>query len=145
MFRLSHGACVDRRLVSLPVLLLALLGACVSSGGGARTGQVVADEAADPNDTPASVVVDNRSWDQVTVYLTQGTAVWRLGDVAAMTQRTLPLRHVGGALVGRNVQFIARRLSGPSFRSESFSMSAGMGIPMWTIANQSAFSYVLFR
>ena len=145
MFRSSHGTCVDRRLVSVPVLLLALLGACASSGGATRATQAVAEEAADPNDTPTSVVVDNRSWDQVTVYLTQGTAVWRLGDVAAMTQRTLPLRHVGIALVGRNVQFIARRLAGPSFRSESFGMSAGMGIPTWTIANQSAFSYVLFR
>ena len=125
-------------------MLLVLLGACASAGGGGNTepGVNVGDES---NEAPGHVVVNNHSWDQVTVYITQGTAVWRLGDVAAMTQRTLPLKHLGRSLMGRTVQFIGRRLAGGSLRSETFDVNPGGGIPMWTIENQGAFSYVMLR
>jgi hypothetical protein len=145
MCRLSGSVGRDRRLVVLPVMLFALLGACASGGGGRHAEPGMASDAAEESEAPTHVVVNNNSWDQVTVYIAQGSATWRLGDVAPMTQRTLPLRNVGTSLVGRTAQFIGRRLAGAAMRSESFDVSRGMGIPTWTIENQSAFSYVLFR
>jgi hypothetical protein len=124
-------------------MALLLLGACAS--GGARADQSVVDDAVEQGEAPTHVVVNNRSWDQVTVYISQGTATWRLGEVSAMTQRTLPLKHVGKWLLGRTAQFVGRRLAGASLRSESFDVNPGMGVPTWTIENHGAFSYLLFH
>jgi hypothetical protein len=145
MCRSSSSVRLDRRLVVLPVMMLALLGACASGGVGTRAEQGVADDGAEQSEAPTHIVVNNRSWDQVTVYVSQGTAEWRLGEVAPMTQRTLPLRHLGASLLGRSAQFVGRRLAGASLRSESFDVSPGMGVPTWTIENHGAFSFVLFR
>jgi hypothetical protein len=145
MCRSSSGVRRDRRLVVLRVVMLGLLGACASGGAGIRAERSVADDAAERTDAPTHVVVNNRSWDQVTVYVSQGTAEWRLGEVAPMTQRTLPLKQVGASLLGRSAQFVGRRLAGASLHSESFDVSPGMGVPTWTIENHGAFSFVLFQ
>lgn len=92
-----------------------------------------------------SVVVNNQSWDRVTVFIGQGGTEWRIGDVEPMTERTLPLGRMGATLEGRSAYFVARRLAGGVFRSETFPVSPGGGVPRWTIENYAAFSYVMFR
>jgi hypothetical protein len=145
MCRLSGSVSRDRRLVVLPVMMVVLLSACASGGAGGGTGPAVTSADAEPIEVPTHVVVNNRSWDQVTVFLTFGTVEWRLGEVEPMTERTLPLKHMSRAVVGRTVQLMGRRLAGGSLRSEGFDVNPGGGVPTWTIENNGAFSFVLLR
>jgi hypothetical protein len=145
MCRLSGSVGRDRRFIVLPVMLVALLGACASSGIETHAEPGVAQDSAEESGAPTHVIVNNRSWDQVTVYITESGTAWRLGEVAAMTERTLPLRQVGASLLGRSAQLVARRVSGAPVRSESFDVSPRMGIPAWTIENHGAFSSLLIR
>jgi hypothetical protein len=144
MCRMSGGMYRERFFVVLPIMVCVLLGACASGGMGTYAESSVADGADESSEAPSQVVVDNRSWDRVTVYVTESTVVWRLGEVEPMTRRTLPLKKVGRSLLGRTAQFIGRRLAGGAFRSESFGVNAGSGIPTWTIENQAGLSSVLF-
>jgi hypothetical protein len=126
-------------------MVLVLLGACASTGGGIHEERRVADDAFDPADAPTQVVVNNRSWERVAVYITQNTEVWHLGEVEPMTRRTLPLKNAGEYLLGRTASFVGRPVAGTALHSEAFSVTPGGGIPTWTIEQAAGLSSVSFR
>jgi hypothetical protein len=110
--------------------------ACASSGGvGLRAQQMQA---------PTSVVIENNSWDRVTVYISRGDELWRLGDVGALSKTEFPMNRLGFFADGRSTFLVARPLAGQQFRSEQFMFPTG-GIATWTIENQSGLSHVSVR
>lgn len=137
---------VYRGCISLvaPFIVSALLAACASGGASAHPEPAAVDNEAETNDGPNHVVVSNQSWNRVTVYISQGAAVWRLGDVEAKTDRVLPLKSLARTLVG-TVFFVGRPLAGMPFRSDAFEMSPHGGVPIWTIENHDATSFVTIR
>lgn len=145
MSRMSGCVCRARLLVVLPVMALVLLGGCASAGIGTHEERRVADEGFDPGDAPTQVVVNNRSWERVAVYITQNTEAWHLGEVEPMTRRTLPLKNAGEHLLGHTASFVGRPVAGTALHSESFSVNPGGGIPTWTIESSAALSSVSFR
>lgn len=111
--------------------------ACASGGGiGMRAQQM--------DQGPTSVVVENNSWDRVTVYISRGDQLWRLGDVGALSHASFPMQRLGFFADGRSTFLVARPLAGQQFRSEQFMFPSG-GIATWTIENQSGLSHVSVR
>lgn len=137
---------VYRGCISLvaPLIVSALLAACASGGASAHPEPAAVDNEAETNDGPNHVVVSNQSWNRVTVYISQGSAVWRLGDVEAKSDRSLSLKNLGKSLFG-TVYFVGRPLAGTPFRSEAFEMNPRSGVPIWTIDNHAATSFVTIR
>src|SRR5439155_19869203 len=71
-------ALIGRRLRLMALLLGAgAMAACASAGS-------VGQRAAAAAMTPTSIVIENNSWDRVTVYISRGDQLWRLGDVSAL-------------------------------------------------------------
>lgn len=138
--RVSHA-----RLAMLPAILLMPLGACASGGVGSPAEPRAAEVAPSRSDAPTRIVVDNRSWDQVTVFIVVGSAQLRLGDVEPMTRRSLALKGAQSVLGHGSAYFVGRRLAGSVFRSESFDVNPEGGTPSWTIDSHAPFSYVLIR
>lgn len=126
------------RHVALLVMLLSGAGltACASAGVGAR--------AAAAGVAASSVVVENNSWDRVTVYISRGDQLWRLGDVGALGRTEFPIQRFGFLADGRSTFLVAHPLAGRSFRSEQFMFPTG-GVAVWTIENQSGLSHVSLR
>jgi hypothetical protein len=141
----SGSANRGRRHVLLPVTMCVLLGACATGGVARNADRSVADVSADASADSAQVVVNNQSGERVTVYISQGSEAWRLGDIEPYSRRTLSLTSVERELVDRSAFLIARRPSGPPFRSESFAVTPDGGMPTWTIESYTPFSYVSFR
>lgn len=112
------------------------MSACASGGVGARAQQYDA--------SPTSVVIENNSWDRVTVYISRGDQLWRLGDVGALTRSEFPIQRLGFMADGRSTYLVAHPLAGQSFKSEQFMFPSG-GIAIWTIENQSGLSHVSVR
>jgi hypothetical protein len=135
----------ERFSVVLSVILLVVMGACASGGAGRRSEPSAVDDGAETSFGPTHVVVSNQSWQRVTVYITQGSMLWRLGDVEARSDATLPLKNVGRSLIGSTTYFVARPLAGTPFRSEGFEIGARGGVPIWTIENHTATSFVTIR
>ena len=109
---------------------------CASGGGvGFRAQQMQA---------PTSVIIENNSWDRVTVYISRGDELWRLGDVGALSKTEFPMNRLGFFADGRSTFLVARPLAGQQFRSEQFMFPTG-GIATWTIENQSGLSHVSVR
>jgi hypothetical protein len=128
----------------LPVIASALLAAC-ASGNASRHAEPSAESTdVEASEGPNHVVVSNQSWNRVTVYISQGSAVWRLGDVEAKSDRSLSLKNLGKSLFG-TVYFVGRPLAGTPFRSEAFEMNPRSGVPIWTIDNHAATSFVTIR
>lgn len=112
------------------------MSACASGGGvGLRAQQM---------DAGSAVVIDNNSWDRVTVYISRGDQLWRLGDVGALSHAQFPMQRLGFFADGRGTYLVARPLAGQQFRSEQFMFPTG-GIATWTIENQSGLSHVSVR
>jgi hypothetical protein len=110
---------------------------CASSGGvGLRAQQM--------DSSPSSVVIENNSWDRVTVYISRGDQLWRLGDVGALARTEFPVRRLGFFADGRTTFLVARPLAGQQFRSEQFMFPTG-GVAVWTIENQAGLSHVSVR
>jgi hypothetical protein len=145
MRHLSVRLASVRRFAVLSLMVVMPLGACASAGTGSHMDRHVTEGSSAWSGAPTSVVVMNRSWDRVTVYVAQGTIEWRLGDVEPMSERTLALNNVGVSLLGRSANFVGRRLAGGTFRSEAFNVMANGGVPHWTIENYAAYSYVMMR
>jgi hypothetical protein len=87
-----------RRTRDLFVLFLPLLITACSQHGG----------LGDPRPASAAVLVDNRSWSDIVVYLAEGNAPFRLGRVAALERTWLPVPNpiaaLGVRLVVRSVE-----------------------------------------
>jgi hypothetical protein len=129
---------IGRHLVAASMIVgAASMTACASAGGvGAR--------AAASNNSPTSVVIENNSWDRVTVYISRGEQLWRLGDVGALARTEFPIQRLGFLADGRSTFLVAHPLAGQSFRSEQFMFPSG-GIAVWTIENQAGLSHVSVR
>ena len=128
---------VSRHLVSAAMVIgAASISACASSGIGTR--------AATFDQSPNSVVIENNSWDRVTVYISRGDQLWRLGDVGALGKTEFPVNRLGFIADGRSTYLVAHPLAGNSFRSEQFMFPSG-GVAVWTIENQSGLSHVSVR
>jgi hypothetical protein len=145
MYRISRNVHRDRLHVVLPLIAATLLGACASGGARDLAERSAPDRSAWASDAPTHVVVTNHSWERVTVYVSQGSAAWRLGEVEANTERSLPLGSFWTALQNGSVFFVGRPLAGTPFRSEAFTIGPRSGIPVWTIENYTAASFVLLR
>ena len=134
--RLRATVCRHFVMASLVVVGGSTMTACASSGGvGMRAQQM---------ESPTSVVVENNSWDRVTVYISRGDQLWRLGDVGALSHAEFPMQRLGFFADGRSTFLVARPLAGQQFRSEQFMFPTG-GIATWTIENQSGLSHVSVR
>jgi hypothetical protein len=131
-------ATMSRHFRSAAILLaVASVAACASAGG-------VGYRAAQAGVAPGSIVVENNSWDRVTVYISRGDQLWRLGDVGALARSEFPTQRLGFFADGRNTFLVAHPLAGSSFRSESFMFPSG-GTAIWTIENQAGLSHVSVR
>jgi hypothetical protein len=76
---------LGRHLVAASIIVGAAgMSACASAGVGARAQQYDA--------SPTSVVIENNSWDRVTVYISRGDQLWRLGDVGALARTSWHIR-----------------------------------------------------
>jgi hypothetical protein len=131
-------ASLSRHLAALAIVA-AVAGstACASSGG-------VGMRAAAVGSSPSSILVENNSWDRVTVYISRGDQLWRLGDVSALARTEFPIQRLGFLADGRSTFLVAHPLAGRSFRSEQFMFPSG-GVAVWTIENQSGLSHVSVR
>ena len=129
---------LSRHLVAASIIVGAAgMSACASGGGvGVRARQFDA--------SPTSVVIENNSWDRVTVYISRGDQLWRLGDVGALARTEFPIQRLGFIADGRSTYLVAHPLAGQSFRSEQFMFPSG-GVAVWTIENQSGLSHVSVR
>lgn len=114
-----------------------LVGACASSGS-------VGQRAAEANGGPTGLVVENNSWNRVTVYLSRSGQLWRIGDVNALDKAAFPMKSLGMLTDGRNTYLVAHPIAGQSFRSETFLFPNG-STAVWTIENQPGLSHVVVR
>jgi hypothetical protein len=129
---------MGRHLVVASMILgAATVTACASNGG-------VGTLAAAYENSPSSVVIENNSWDRVTVYISRGDQLWRLGDVGALGHTEFPIQRLGFFADGRSTFLVAHPLAGSSFRSEQFMFPSG-GVAVWTIENQAGLSHVSVR
>ena len=128
---------MGRRLVAASLIVgAATMSACASGGVGTRAAQY--------GSSPSAVVIENNSWDRVTVYISRGDQLWRLGDVGALARTEFPVQRLGFLADGRSTFLVAHPLAGQSFRSEQFMFPTG-GVAVWTIENQSGLSHVSVR
>jgi hypothetical protein len=145
MGRMSSGGHRERLHIVLPVIVCVMLGACASVGVRPHAAQREAASTDAPNGAPTQVVVSNHSGERMTVYVSYGAAVWRLGDVEPAGDRIFPLGNVGRSLLDRTTFFIGRTLAGATLRSETFEVHPGEGNPTWTIEAHTAVSFVTLR
>jgi hypothetical protein len=92
----------------------------------------------------AGVVIENNSWDRVSVFLSNAGRVRLLGVVPAMDRASFPGRRVGYVLEGERSVLIARPLAGNAFESEPFFFRRG-DQPVWTIENRHVLSRLSMR
>jgi hypothetical protein len=129
---------MGRHLVAASMMVgAATMSACASGGG-------VGTRAVQYGMSPSSVVIENNSWDRVTVYISRGDQLWRLGDVGALGKMEFPIQRLGFIADGRSTFLVAHPLAGQSFKSEQFMFPSG-GVAVWTIENQSGLSHVSVR
>jgi hypothetical protein len=133
------------RVHALMAMTCGLLGACVSGGIGRHAKGSVVEDTDDTGGDGTYVIVKNQSGQRVTVFISQGTEIWRIGDVEAYSRSTLSLGVAGTALRDRPSFLIARRLAGSQLRSETFTVGADAGRPVWTIQSYAPSSYVSLR
>ena len=128
---------IGRHLVAASMIVgAATMSGCASGGVGTRAAQY--------GSSPSAVVIENNSWDRVTVYISRGDQLWRLGDVGALARTEFPVQRLGFLADGRSTFLVAHPLAGQSFRSEQFMFPTG-GVAVWTIENQSGLSHVSVR
>lgn len=114
-----------------------ITGACASGGGVGYRAAAAAGES-------SAIVIENNSWDRVTVYVSRSGQLWRLGDVAALGKSKFSAKTIGFVADGRSTYLVAHPLAGQSYRSEAFMFPSG-GVAVWTIENQSGLSHVSIR
>jgi hypothetical protein len=114
----------------------ASMAACATSGSVGQRAAML--------ETESSVVIQNNSWEYVTVYVQRNGTLWRVGDVEAMGKARFSMARFGFMADGGSTSLVARPLAGQAFQSESFIFPVGR-TAVWTIENQSAFSHVVVR
>lgn len=134
------GACSGivhrkRRRVLLPILAGALLTACASGGTSSRI------EGSEPSGT---LMVQNRSWKPMTVFVSKNGEVRRLGDVEASSGRVFALDQIPFPVDGRDGYLLARPMAGAPVRSQAFAFSPGR-TTVWTIENASTMTRLVVR
>lgn len=133
---------VQGKLVAV-ALGLAAMSACASTGAYAPGARYAQSEAYVGQGTRRQVIVENHSWDRVTIYLlTEAGATLRLGDVEAMNRAAFPVGTLSDD--GGGMHFVAHPLAGTNFSSEGFLFPNG-STAVWTIENHYALSNVRVR
>ena len=101
---------LSRHLVAASIVVGAAgMSACASGGG-------VGMRAAQYDASPTSVVIENNSWDRVTVYISRGDQLWRLGDVGALARTEFPIQRLGFIADGRSTFLVAPQFASTMFR-----------------------------
>lgn len=132
---------VQARVMALVVGLAAVgMAGCASSGGYAPEARYAEAATRVGRSATRRVVVQNHSWDRMTVYLlNEAGATVRLGDVEAMNQAAFPVSGLNDD--GAGMHFVAHPLAGTNFSSEGFLFPSG-STATWTIENHYALSSV---
>ncbi|HJU68003.1 MAG TPA: hypothetical protein VJ650_07105 [Gemmatimonadaceae bacterium] len=130
-------AAINHRLCTLMVVGgIAALSGCATSG-------VFAGQAT-PSLEPAGLTVRNNNWNTMTVYIVQGGARVRVGQVDGFSQQVFPATRLGMLTGGTGAFLVARPLAGQAFRSENLLFTPGRML-VWTIGSQPAHSYLSVR
>jgi hypothetical protein len=103
----------------------------------------MADRGA-PTFEPAGLVIRNNNWNPMTIYLVQGGARLRVGQVEGFSQEVFPAARLGMLTGGTDTFLVARPLAGRPFRSDNLVFTPGRML-VWTIENQPAHSYLSVR
>jgi hypothetical protein len=119
-----------------------ILSACTANACTTHRGLGVESVESLPPHRSGEVIVENNSWERVTVYVSRDRASWRLGIVEAFTRGRFALVRSGIVADGRQAQLIARPLAGKAFNSDAFPLS---GTVVWTIENQVNLSHISAR
>ena len=120
--------------LSLAMLSLSAVTACAPAvtGSGAHVRQ------------NSELIVQNRGWENVTVFAVRGPVAIRIGTVDGMSTRTFILTPAilgpGGFMQLRGL----RRISGEQFLSHSFDLGPG-GNARWIIESTASLSHVMVR
>jgi hypothetical protein len=125
--------------VSNRLCLVALVGGMATLAGCASTG-ATSDRSA-PHPELSGLIVRNNNWNSMTIYLVQGGARMRVGDVGGFSQAVFPAKRLSMLAGGIDAFLVARPLAGRAFRSERL-MFPSTGMVVWTIENQPAHSYL---
>lgn len=122
-------------------LAAAFVSGCASSGGYSPEARYAESATYAGHQVTRRVVIQNHSWDRVTVYLlNEAGATLRLGEVEAMNQASFPIGH-SLSDDGAGMHFVAHPLAGTNFSSEGFLFPTG-STATWTIENHYALSNV---
>ena len=139
---------VERSRRALTVMGSSLGIAALVLGAGTLTGCATSGAAAWEREASsaavAGVVVENNSWNQVTVFFSSAGRLRQLGVVPAMNRTSFSGRRLGYVLAGESAVLIARPLAGTSFQSEPFIFQPGER-PVWTIENHRVLSHLSMR
>jgi hypothetical protein len=121
--------CRERLRVLLPILVGALLTACVSGGIGSRAeGSELSGAEEDGSE----------------LFVSTNGELRRLGNIDPSRERTFSLAQLPFAVDGRDHYLVARPLAGESLRSEAFAFSLER-TTVWTIENKTAMSRLAVR
>lgn len=134
----ARCATLGRRVASVMLVAGALgAGACATGGG-------VGYRAAAADGASSAILIENNSWDPVTVYVSRSGQLWRLGDVPALGKIRFSAQRIGFVADGGTTYLVARPLAGRTYRSEPFMFPRG-GVAVWTIENQTGLSHISVR
>jgi hypothetical protein len=92
----------------------------------------------------SGLIIRNNNWNDMTVYLVQGGARLRVGEVSGFSQEVFPAARLGMLTGGTGAFLVARPLAGRPFRSENLTFTPGRTL-VWTIENQPSHSYLSLR
>jgi hypothetical protein len=118
------------------LLCIIALAGCASSGA--------IDNRGASHPEFSGLTIRNNNWSTMTVYLVQGGARVRVGEVNGFTQAFFPAARLGMLAGGTGTFLVARPLAGRAFRSENLVFAPGRML-VWTIENQPAHSYLSVR
>lgn len=124
------------RAATINLFCIVALAGCVSSGA-------INDRGASHPEL-AGLIVRNNNWNSMTVYLVQGGARVRVGEVRGFGQEVFPATRLGMLTGGTGTFLVARPLAGSAFRSEPLVFTPGRML-VWTIENQPSHSYLSVR
>jgi hypothetical protein len=125
----------------LRVLLSILAGAALS---GCASGGIGVDLDPQESEPSGALMVQNRSWKPMTVYVSKSGELRRLGDVEASSGRVFTLDQLPFTVDGRDGYLVARPLAGEPIRSEAFAFSQGR-TTVWTIEKASTMTRLVVR
>ncbi len=129
--------------VVLAVALSVVAGCATASHGWDLDSRYADAGAGSVASTVRHVLVQNNSWNRITVYIrSEAGALVRLGDVESMNREVFPVKEISDD--GNVTTFVAHPLAGQSFTSEQFMFPTGT-TAVWTVENHTALSSVKVR